>query len=477
METIGLNHSFESAVADVIDNSIDAKASEILVRFMCDEGRLLGLCIVDNGVGMDEATIDRAMTMGGRREYGTGELGHFGIGLKAASLGQARVLTVISKANGSAAVGRRWLMENAASGFECDTLDESYSADALNRYWDTAPTSGTVVAWTDVKCFPRIAHGNSVDRFLDARMTRLRHHLGLVFHRIIAASKVGIAVESENVGANATGVQFPVEPIDPFGYVRSGRKDYPRTLKMSLNGVELSLKCHVWPGRSNLANFRLPGGRPDEFQGFFIYRNDRLLQHGGWNGVLHPDKDLQLARVELHIQPACAELFHMNAEKTRIETSPQFGELVQAAANGDHSFFNYIDDAKSTYRHSQKRKRERPKVVRPGRGIDEAIRDAVSDEFEFLQTEEPLSIRWVDLRSDAFFDVDRPNMVIRLNKRYRPAVLGERDSSLNDAPLVKALLYLLAEECFRGTILSAKAKDKIAVWQSILTAAAQAEVE
>ena len=477
MKAIGLNHSFESAVADVIDNSLDARASNVLVRFIRDKDRLIGLCVVDDGDGMDEDAVDRAMTIGGRGTDGDTQIGHFRLGFKAAPLGRTRGGTVFSRAKGRRAVGRRWLMENAAGSFECDTLDEDRSAEAVDRYWSSPPASGTVVMWTDVKSFPQIAHGNSIDRFLDDLSTRLSHQLGLVFRRIVAAGSVVIGIDVEDVGIEDTGLRFSVEPIDPFGYVRTGRKDYPRSLTTSCNGVPIELKCHIWPGRSNHPNFRLPGGRADQFQGFFFYRNDRLLQHGGWNGVLHSDRDLQLARIELHISPAHRELFSMNAEKTRVEASPQFSALVQAAADEDRSFLDYIDDAKRTYRDSQKRKRERPKVVRPGRGLHEAVRDAVAEEYEFLQTEEPLSIRWVDLRGATFFDIDRTNAVIRLNKRYRAAILGERDATLNDAPLLKALIYLLVEESFRGAVLGAKAKDRIAVWQSILTAAAQAEVE
>ena len=110
-------------------------------------------------------------------------------------------------------------MENAASGFECDTLDEDRSAEAVDRYWSSPPASATVVMWTDVKSFPQIAHGNSIDRFLDDLSTRLRHHLGLVFHRIVAAGSVVIGIDVEDVGIEDTGLRFSVEPIDPFGYV------------------------------------------------------------------------------------------------------------------------------------------------------------------------------------------------------------------------------------------------------------------
>lgn len=480
MNAIGLNHTFESAVADIVDNSIDAGASRVLIRFARDGERLLALCVVDDGRGMDEAVIDRAMTIGGARRYETSDLGHFGIGLKAASLGQARVLTVVSRAAGAVAVGRRWHIESATKEFECDILATDYAETTLARQWEfVAPATGTVVVWTEVKAFPAMTRPGTADRFIDDMMMRLRLHLGLVFNRILAAGKAQIALDAEDLGLASIGLRFMVEPIDPLGYLKTGRRGYPRKFIAAVDGRSLDLRCHIWPGRSNLPTFRLPGGRPEQFQGFFVYRNGRLLQSGGWNGVLHQDRELQLARVEIDIGPDAADLFSMNAEKTRVEASPRFVEMVKAARDGNATFADYVEHAKDAYRQSRKRTRtrERPKVIRPGKGFAEAVRGAVAEEYDFLPGEEPLGIRWVDLDEDVFFDIDRENMMIRLNKRYRSAVIGGRDSSLNDAPLVKALIYLLAEETFRGVFLGAKTKDNIAVWQSILTAAAREETE
>jgi hypothetical protein len=478
MQAIGLNHSFETAVADIVDNSLDAGAEKILIRFVRDGGRLIGLCVVDDGRGMDEPTIDRAMTVGGKRHYDNADLGHFGIGLKAASLGQARVLTVVSRPKAGRAVGRRWHIESAASGFECDVLDGDFCASALDRHWQfLTPQSGTLVMWTEVKSFPTVSHGNSIDRFVDDTVVRLRQHLGLVFHRIIAAGTVSMAVDVEDVGLGETGLLFPVDPIDPFGYLRSGRKNYPRTLSAPWQGGSLTLKCHVWPGRSNLPTFKLPSGRPEQFQGFFFYRNNRLLQHGGWNGAVHPEKELQLARVEIDISPQLASLFAMNAEKTRVEAAPQFASLVLAATDGTVGFVGYIEDARGAFRESQKRKRERPKVISPGRGFAKSVRTAISEEYDFIEGESLLTIKWEELGDDTFFEVDREAMQIRLNKRYRAAVLGGASPTPNDAPLVKALVYLLAEETFRGAFHGVKTRDNLAIWQSILTAAARAELK
>jgi hypothetical protein len=331
--------------------------------------------------------------------------------------------------------------------------------------------------WTEVKSFGAIADGREIDRFVDSYLMTLRHHLGLVFHRLLSAKKVEIAADVEDVTAQEIGLRFVIEPVDPFGYVRSGKGSYPKALKANWQGQTLDFACHIWPARSNLASFKLFGGRPEQYQGFYIYRNDRLLQHGGWNGIVHPDRDLQLARVAIDAPGGPhSKLFTMNAEKTRVEVSAEFSTIVQGATDGKTSFFEYIEHAKLAYRDSQKRRRQRPKVMRPGKGFAEAVRSAIDDEYEYLPGD-GLDIKWGDLADDTFFEIDRENSIIRLNRRYRSAVIGGRNSSLNDAPLVKALIYLLAEGSFHGAFLGARRKDNLGIWQSILTAAARMEMK
>ena len=87
LNAIGLNYALEAAVADLVDNSLDAGASNVLVRFIRRGPRLVSLCIVDDGLGMDGDQLHDAMALGKRRDYGPNDLGHFGLGLKAASLG------------------------------------------------------------------------------------------------------------------------------------------------------------------------------------------------------------------------------------------------------------------------------------------------------------------------------------------------------------------------------------------------------
>ena len=151
---IGRHHSLATAVADLVDNSIDAGARNILVRVLQRDERAVGLLAIDDGAGMDSEQIDAAMAYARRRDYGTGDLGHFGIGLKAASLSQADTLYVWSRRWGSPPVGR---------GLDRETLDDgplvqSYStAEAERRLSEAAPgfpvETGTVVEWRDVRGF------------------------------------------------------------------------------------------------------------------------------------------------------------------------------------------------------------------------------------------------------------------------------------------------------------------------------------
>lgn len=82
---VGLHHTITTALADLVDNSLDAGAAHVLIRFVQDGTRIVSMMLIDDGLGMDAATIDAAMTYGRRRDYGAADLGHFGVGMKAAS--------------------------------------------------------------------------------------------------------------------------------------------------------------------------------------------------------------------------------------------------------------------------------------------------------------------------------------------------------------------------------------------------------
>lgn len=478
LEALGRNHSLETALADLVDNAIDATASHVLIRIVRANGRLRSLYVVDNGRGMSPDTIDAAMTVGGRRDYQTGDLGHFGLGLKAASFSQARSLTVISQAIGHGVVGRRWRPGQAAAerGFDCEKVAPSFAAVEFERPW-TIPMAGhgTIIRWDDVVAFPATDDARRVENFIDKAITTACQHLGMIFHRFLEDGRLSVDFEVQDIDTSFTSPPIPVTPLNPFGYPRSGRTDFPKDLTAKSDDYELIFRCHIWPGRSNTAQFRLSGA-PINHQGLFFYRRDRLLQAGGWEGVHAADRRLQLARVEVNIDGDVTGLFQMNPEKSRVQVGPEFARLAAAATAPDGTTLSsYLDAAEQAYRTSRSRTAKRTAMIHPGAGLPPRVRSTIEKEVPGLRGEKPIDIKWDDFTDDTFFKVDRDNGVLRLNRRYRRMLLGGKHAGANDVPLIKSLLYLLVANVFEGDYLGPRDKDNIELWQTILTTAVQAE--
>ena len=476
MDAIGLNYAIEAAVADLVDNSIDAGATNVLVRFVRQGPRLVSLCVVDNGHGMDATGLERAMTLGTQRDYEPSDLGHFGLGLKAASLGQARSLTVVSRALGSTACGRRWLAGGPQHSFECDVVGTEFSETLLGRPWgELKLDTGTIVRWDGVTDFPGVLDARTTDSYIERSIPRLRNYLGLVFHRLITDGTVMIDIDVEEPWIGENGPPQRVTAIDPFGYTRSGRPDYPRTLSAQLDTATVDLTCHIWPPKSQLPGFRVPRSGDHQGQGLYFYRNDRLLQAGGWNGVAHPDRSCQLARVAVDIGDELAEHLSMNPEKSKIRASEAFIHALESVRCGGFDLKSYREDAVQRLRESRKPAGTRRRVIQPGRGFAPAVRHVIGDELDFVAGAEPVDIRWHDFDDERFFDLDLDEHEIRLNRRYRWAVTGDHGASLNDAPLLKAALYLLLNDLFQGEYLGTREKDNVKLWGAILAAAARVE--
>jgi hypothetical protein len=475
LDSLGRNHSLETALADLVDNSLDAGARHILIRFIRRRTRLTGLYIVDDGRGMTAETIDTAMTLGGRRGYHHTDLGRFGVGLKTASFSQAASLTVMTRASGHAAVGRRWLQGQDRTGFHCDIVPAEFAGAELDRSWPFSTTpSGTVVRWDRVTGFPATDDAQQVATFLSRAIDHLRGHLGLMFHRILAADRTTITIDVEDID-EGVGIPTKVGPLDPFGYPKPA-PGWPRTLTVDLKGQTLKIVCHIWPRRSNTEQYRLPGGAENR-QGLYFYRRDRLLHTGGWEGIHAPDKTLQLARASIDIDGDVAGLFTMNPEKSRVTAGADFASAVTAArADDGTTVSDYLQAAESVWGISNQRATaQRRPVVPPGKGINPRVAREIADELPQINGE-PLNIVWAKFDNDSFFEVDRTTTTLRLNNRYRSAVLGGRRGGLNDAPLAKTLMFLLMENVFQGAHLGTRDRDNIDLWQEILTTAARAEL-
>ncbi|SDE55341.1 ATP-binding protein [Glycomyces harbinensis] len=475
VKSLGANHTLESAIADLIDNSIDAGATRVSIRLLTRDDRLVQVEVLDDGHGMDDDVINAAMTIGHQREYNDDDLGHFGMGLKAASFGHSDALTVWSKKEGVGPVGRRIQRADFSRDFTCEVLSTDAAAEhSASRMTILGSERGTSVVWTDVRNTYRGRNPDEARSWLATCNQALRSHLGVTFHRLLTDGRLKVDVLVDELEEALASPGEPILPIDPFGYASSGHPRYPKVLIAKAGETRVELTCHVWPAKADVTGFRI-GGMPGEaFQGFFIYRNDRLLQMGGWSNTANPGPARQLARVVLEDSTAIGSFLTMNPEKSGLKFEPIFHDAINhAAASDGTSFIEYLQDAESIYTDARKRRRQRKPVIMPDKGFAPTIRRRIGAELQFIE-DDPIQIKWRRMEAGEFFDIDFAAKTLWLNSLYR-SLFAPNGGSLNDAPVLKALMFLLTHHVFEGRHLGAKDKDEIALWKSILGAAVVAE--
>lgn len=297
----GLGYSTAAALADIVDNSISAGASEVQIDFVW-EGEASRISILDDGRGMDDAELERAMWLGGTSpldERDPGDLGRFGMGLKTASFSQCRRLTVASAKEGKH-VCLRWDLDALAARPDDGWLlfegpssgSEAFLAQIAER------TSGTFVLWETLDRI--VTKGYVADDFVDL-MDRVEAHLAMVFQRLIQGAKPRLRLLLNGK---------LVAPWDPFMTGHAAKPWDSPVARTTTEAGSIEVECHVLPHRDklSLAEFEKAGG-PEGWtaqQGFYVYRNERLLVAGGWLGLgqgraWNREEAHRLARIRLDI--------------------------------------------------------------------------------------------------------------------------------------------------------------------------------
>lgn len=474
---VGRHHSLATAVADLVDNSVDAHARNILIRVLQRDERAVGLLVVDDGEGMDTAGIDHAMGYAHRREYAAGDLGHFGIGLKAASLSQADTLWVWSRRHGVPAVGR---------GLDRSTVDDGplvqtfSTTDAAQRLASVDPgfpiTTGTVVEWRDVRGFLQSPDPEDQRSWLESALEGLRTHLGIVLHRILARGDVAVRIDvlDEDYPDFGPGAARTVEPIGPFSWDRPGRTD---ALTLTLPEGSTQIRVHCWPAGSTSPNWALGGRSPLESQGLYIHRNDRLLQAGGWNELVRPHRDLNHVRVEIDLDDALAPHVAINPEKTGVVLRPVVVDAWNAARTADgRSITEVLDAARTAAKVARRRNPSPVALAEPGRGFASSVVEAMEENAQF-PVGDPVDVRWRALLDDEVFRVDIDQRTLWLNTRYRAVLGGDTGLRSDDAQVVKSLLLWLVGDHVTGMVSGAKEKRVERALQAVLVAAVRHEAQ
>jgi len=303
----GVGYSPQAAIADLIDNSITAGARNVWINFWWD-GRHSYISILDDGCGMDEDTLRYAMCPGNRNPLearSPEDLGRFGLGLKTASFSQCRSLTVASVASWRTAI-RRWDLDHVAMVNEWQLLKgikqgSERRLEALNDL-----QHGTMVLW---ETMDRIAGDSTSDdrRAHDSflRLTdRVEQHLAMVFHRFMEGPKPEL-----NIFINGDSEAHRIKAWDPF------MRDHPCTVSTPLERIvtpvgTIELQGYILPHKDRLdeTSFDIGAG-PEGWtaqQGFYVYRNQRMLVPGSWLGLgigrtWTKEEPFKLARIRLNI--------------------------------------------------------------------------------------------------------------------------------------------------------------------------------
>ena len=308
-------YDLPSAIADLVDNSIFAEARNIWIDFNWD-GDNSSICVTDDGRGMVEKEMLDAMRPGSRNPLEARDpkdLGRYGLGLKTASFSQCRRLTVRSKQAKAKAVTRCWDLDFIQQKNKWLLLRRAAkeSEPKLNRL--SKMERGTSVLW---ETMDRIVSNQDVDNqvhenLFHQRIEGVKHHLAMVFHRFMEGKKrLTIFINERSI-----------EPWDPFLTSQKATQQLADEAIALFRG-QINVVPYVLPHLSKLTkqiHDEAAGIKGwNAHQGFYIYRNKRLLVPGDWLGLPYSKEEhYKLARILVDIPNSMDQQWEIDVTKSK----------------------------------------------------------------------------------------------------------------------------------------------------------------
>ena len=312
-------YNFETAVADLVDNSVAAGATKVSVEVVQDYRGSVRLSIADNGSGMDRTGLIHAMQYGSPKRPDPASLGKYGLGLKTASTAFCRRLSLISRPSGNSPVlmttwdldhvveEQQWLLQVS------DEPDE----EALEHLEEVAGrSSGTVVLWTKVDRLLgdyQDPAGRHARKALTRRCRGLEEHLAMTYQRFLDKSDT----RARDVEITLNGEA--IAPWDPF------QKSWSELLAdetIEVEGTEAKfrVRAYVLPRREEFQDDKLAkqARLSSDMQGLYIYREERLIHQADWLGMFQKEPHSTLLRVEFSFDHKLDDAFHLDIKKSQI---------------------------------------------------------------------------------------------------------------------------------------------------------------
>ncbi|MBK8503431.1 MAG: ATP-binding protein [Saprospiraceae bacterium] len=329
-------YNLQTAIADIIDNSISAKAENVWIQYEW-HGEQSWVTITDDGCGMDRYELIEAMTPGSkdpkddREEH---DLGRFGLGLKTSSFSQCKALTVLTTKENHSTIKRHWDLDYVNETGKWNLLD--YLSDGKFQESLEKFEHGTTVLWEKLDRLAGHANINNEaarNVFLE-EFEKLEDHLVLVFHRYMERKKLTIWINRNKL-----------EPWDPFMKESEGGQ---LIACENLDNDQVTVKCYVLPHISKLNPEERKKAKTDEWyrlQGFYIYRNSRLLLYGDWLGLFPKNEHFKNARILVDIPNKLDHDWKIDIKKATATPSIsirkdliRLGKMTRKAAGSVHRF-------------------------------------------------------------------------------------------------------------------------------------------
>ena len=317
--TRAIGYTTSSAIADLIDNSISAKASTIRIEYVSGEEGYVS--ILDNGKGMSADRLQAAMKYGSGNPLAVrdeGDLGRFGLGLKTASLSQCRELIVVSK-RGAKLSGYCWDLDHVfrVQAWELLELEEEEiqklpQIETLNRMEE-----GTVVIWR--KLDKMCAGDEDKEKGFLLRIREVEEHLSLTFHRYLQGEP---GINKLSIYSNG----IKLQPKDPF-YIAKSDKMPSERIAVKYNTSEqkdctayVVVTPYILPFSDSISQEELDllGGKEGLIrnQGFYVYRNKRLIVAANWFRVARKTDLTKLCRVKVDIPNTLDDMWTIDVKKS-----------------------------------------------------------------------------------------------------------------------------------------------------------------
>lgn len=332
-------YEFNTAMADVIDNSIAAGAGNIDIRIAMDFGGSVVVSVADDGCGMDEDGLENAMRYGSRQRASQASLGKFGLGLKTASTAFCRRLSAVSRgSDGGGVMKATWDLDHIAGvgRWELQLVEASHDETKILDAVAKGKT-GTLILWENIdrllnKTYAR-PDGRAAKNALTDKVDKLRFHVSMVYQRFLDR----IDARAQDISIIINGV--PVTPWDPYCLPLTEKPVAEKVMKVEIedgNKAEFTARVFILPRKSEfqdedtLKEARLSNDK----QGIYVYRENRLIHGPDWLGMYSKEPHMTLCRVELSFDHKLDDAFQVDIKKSRILLDDVLYDWLQSFLQG-----------------------------------------------------------------------------------------------------------------------------------------------